>query len=205
VTNEGSAARPLRDGIGFLQAFLRSPGSVGAVLPSSRYLARALVGRLGLEPGELIVEFGPGTGPITAVIKDMLPRGTHYLGIELNAKFHQLLTRRYGELDFHLGDAADVAAILRQRGLPKPVRIVSGLPFASLPARVQDGVIDGVSDCLRGGDGDFRTFQYAHAYGMRRARRFRQRMSEHFDHFERVGPVLRNVPPAFVLRYWGAR
>lgn len=205
MSNESGAVHPLRDGFGFLQAFLRSPASVGAVLPSSRYLARALVGRIGIEAGELIVEFGPGTGPITAVIREMLSHGSHYLGIELNPKFHQLLVRRYADLDFHLGSAADVASILRARGLPRPARIVSGLPFASLPARVQDEVIDGISDCLRGGDGDFRTFQYAHAFGLRRARRFRQRMSERFNHFERVGPVLRNVPPAFVLRYWGAR
>ncbi len=195
----------MRDGFGFLQAFLRSPGSIGAVLPSSRYLARALVGRLGLQPGELVVEFGPGTGPMTAVVQELLPPGSRYLGIELNPRFHELLVQRFPRLEFHLGSAADVMAILRERGLPRPVRILSGLPFASLPAKVQDAVIDGVADCLRGTDADFRTFQYAHAYGLRRARRFRQRMGERFDHFERVGPVLRNVPPAFVLRYWGAR
>jgi PAS domain-containing protein len=35
------------------------------------------------------------------------------------------------------------------------------------------------------------------------ARRFRALMSERFDHFERIGPIVRNVPPAFVLRYFG--
>lgn len=198
------ARRPVRDGIGFLRAFLRDPRSIGAVVPSSRYLARALLGRLDLLPGQLIVEYGPGTGPITDVIQALLPRGARYLGIELNPRFHDLLVRRFPDLDFHLGSAADVAGILRQRGLPMPARIVSGLPFASLPLGVQDGVMDGIVECLQAGGGDFRTFQYAHAYGMRRARRFRQRMGERFDHFERIGPVLRNVPPAFVLRYWGA-
>jgi phospholipid N-methyltransferase len=195
----------LRDGLGFLGSFLRSPGSVGALLPSSRYLARALVGRLELRPGELVVEYGPGTGPMTEVIRQLLPAGARYLGIELNPRFHDLLTRRYPELDFHRGSAADIEAVLRSRGLPRPVRIISGLPFASLPPVVQDGVADGIVHCLRGTHGDFRTFQYVHAYGLRAARRFRELMAARFDGFERVGPVVRNVPPAFVLRYWGAK
>ncbi|MBM4061117.1 MAG: phospholipid methyltransferase [Planctomycetes bacterium] len=203
-----SAAHPrrfLRDGLGFFGTFLKSPLSVGAVLPSSRYLARALVGRLELQPGELVVEYGPGTGPMTAVIRERLPKGARYLGIELEPRFHQLLVRRYPTLDFHLGSAEDVAAILAARGLPRPQRIVSGLPFASLAEPAQQAVVSGIVGCLRGTPGDFRTFQYLHAYGWKTARRFRAMMAERFDGFERVGPIVRNVPPAFVLRYWGAK
>jgi phospholipid N-methyltransferase len=194
--------RPVRDGLGFFGAFLRSPGSVGAVLPSSRYLSRALVGRLDLAVGDLIVEYGPGTGPATAVIHELLPPGARYLGIELEPRFHALLAQRFHGLQFHLGSAADVLAVLRDRRLPLPKRIVSGLPFATLPSKVQDAVVDGICKCLEHG-GDFRTFQYVHAYGMKAARRFRALMSERFDHFERIGPIVRNVPPAFVLRYFG--
>ncbi|MEY4675004.1 MAG: hypothetical protein RL148_2788 [Planctomycetota bacterium] len=196
---------PLRDGLGFLGAFLRNPTTVGAVVPSSRYLARALVGRIDHLAGELLVEFGPGTGPMTAVIQDLLPASARYLGIEISPAFHAVLKQRFPRLDFHLGSAADIQSILQQRHLPLPARIVSGLPFASLPAKVQDAVITGIVHSLRGTDADFRTFQYVHAYGLRSARRFRDAMAERFDHFERMGPVLRNIPPAFVLRYWGAR
>lgn len=196
---------PLRDGLGFLGAFLRNPTTVGAVVPSSRYLARALVGRIDHLAGELLVEFGPGTGPMTAVIQDLLPASARYLGIEISPAFHAVLKQRFPRLDFHLGSAADIQSILQQRHLPLPARIVSGLPFASLPAKVQDAVISGIVHSLRGTDADFRTFQYVHAYGLRSARRFRDAMAERFDHFERMGPVLRNIPPAFVLRYWGAR
>jgi hypothetical protein len=192
---------PIKDGLGFFGAFLGQPGSVGAVLPSTRYLARALVGRLDLQPGELVVEFGPGTGPMTAVIRELLPSRSKYLGIELEPKFHDLLTRRFSTMEFHLGSAGDLPRILEDRGLPKAMRILSGLPFASLPAKVQDSVVDGVSACLHE-HGDFRTFQYLHAYGMQKARRFRELMAERFENFERIGPVIRNVPPAFVLRYW---
>ncbi|MEC7583055.1 MAG: phospholipid methyltransferase [Planctomycetota bacterium] len=194
-------SRPVRDGFGFLAAFLSRPKSVGAVLPSSRFLARALVGSLDLQPGELVVEFGPGTGPMTEVIQERLPPGARYLGIELEERFHELLVQRFPELDFHLGSAAELPALLADRDLPKPVRIISGLPFASLPAAVQDGVIGAVTESLAPG-ADFRTFQYVHAYRLAAARRFRSLMAGRFTNFERIGPVIRNVPPAYVLRYY---
>lgn len=202
----GPSRRPLRDGLGFFGNFLKNPTSVGAVLPSSRYLARALVGFLDhVRPGELVVEYGPGTGPVTAVIHERLPKGARYLGIELEPRFHAHLERQFPEFDFQLGSAGDVERILGERGLPRPVRIVSGLPFASLPAAVQDQVIAGLVWAMQDSDCDFRTFQYAHAYRMRAAKRFRALMLERFAAFERIGPIVRNVPPAFVLRYHGVR
>lgn len=202
----GRERRPLRDSLGFFGSFLKNPTAVGAVLPSSRFLSRALVGRLDhLKEGELVVEYGPGTGPATAVIKERLPWNAQYLGIELQPEFHELLAARFAGMHFHLGSAGDVKQILADRGLPRPTRIISGLPFASLPAAVQDTVIDGLVWALKDSECDFRTFQYAHAYGMKSARRFRGLMADRFEQFERIGPIVRNVPPAFVLRYRGVR
>ena len=48
---------PWRDTMRFFGSFVRRPRSIGAVLPSSRYLAEALVGRLDLSDGDLVVEF----------------------------------------------------------------------------------------------------------------------------------------------------
>lgn len=198
--------RPIRDGLGFFGSFLKNPTSVGAVLPSSRFLSRALVGDLDhIKEGELVLEYGPGTGPMTAVIKERLPWHAQYLGIELEQSFHDVLTARFSGMHFHLGSAGDVKQILAERNLPRPKRIISGLPFASLPAAVQDSVIDGLVWALKDSDCDFRTFQYAHAYGMKSARRFRGLMAERFESFERIGPIVRNVPPAFVLRYRGVK
>ena len=73
---------PWRDTMRFLGSFLRRPRSIGAVLPSSRYLAEALVGRLDLRDDDLVVEFGPGTGPITSVIRERMLDTARYLGIE---------------------------------------------------------------------------------------------------------------------------
>jgi phospholipid N-methyltransferase len=193
--------RPVRDAVHFFGRFLRSPGQVGAVLPSSRHLARELVGDLSaLRRGELVVEYGPGTGAITRRIAEVLPAGVRYLGIELEQTFVRKLEQHFPTLDFHHGSVADVTRILGEAGLGRPVRIVSGLPFASLPRAVQDAVVGGTAAVLRE-DGEFRTFQYLHAYRMQTARRFRDAMGKHFASYERSRPVVRNVPPAYVLVY----
>lgn len=193
--------RPLRDALHFFGRFLRSPGSVGAVLPSSRFLARELVGDLAaLRAGDLVVEYGPGTGAITRRIATVLPVGVRYLGIELDGSFVRRLEQRFPRLEFHHGSVADVKRILAERGLPAPRRIVSGLPFASLPRAVQDAVVGGTAEVLDP-SGEFRTFQYVHAWPLATAKRFRTAMGGCFRGFQRLGPIVRNVPPAYVLVY----
>ncbi|MCC6785469.1 MAG: hypothetical protein IT457_21640 [Planctomycetes bacterium] len=193
--------RPLRDAVHFFGRFLKSPGSVGAVLPSSRFLARELVGDLSsLRPGDAVVEYGPGTGAITRRIAEVLPEGVRYLGIELEQSFVRRLQQRFPKLGFHHGSVADVEEILAAEGLPRPSRIVSGLPFASLPRAVQEAVVDGTARTLAVG-GEFRTFQYVHAWPLTTAKRFRAAMDARFSRFTRHGPIVRNVPPAFVLVY----
>lgn len=193
--------RPVRDALHFFGRFLRSPGAVGAVLPSSRFLARQLVGDLSaFQAGDVVVEYGPGTGAITARIAEALPAGVRYLGIELDASFVKRLRERFPHLEFHHGSVADVEKILREHAIAPPRRIVSGLPFASLPRGVQDSVVAGTAGVLAEG-GEFRTFQYVHAWPLATARRFRAAMAAHFARFARRGPIVRNVPPAYVLVY----
>lgn len=193
--------RPLHDAFHFFGRFLRRPGQVGAVLPSSRHLARELVGDLSdLRAGDLVVEYGPGTGAITRRIAEQLPDGVHYLGIELDATFVKKLELHFPTFEFHHGSVADVESIVARTGLGMPARIISGLPFASLPRAVQDAVVGGTANVL-GPDGEFRTFQYVHAYRMQTAQRFRKAMAAHFARYERSRPVVRNVPPAYVLVY----
>jgi phospholipid N-methyltransferase len=190
----------MSDSLRFLSRFLKSPATVGAVLPSSRRLAELLVGPLQLARGDVVVEFGPGTGPMTRVLAERMPPGVEYLGIELDASFCAKLTARYPQLRFCCASAADVGALLAEHRLPRPKLIVSGLPFASLPHDVQRLIVRAIRDVLRE-DGEFRTFQYVHAYPLASARRFREAMEDEFAHFERLGPVLGNVPPAWVLVY----
>jgi phosphatidylethanolamine/phosphatidyl-N-methylethanolamine N-methyltransferase len=188
------------DHLAFLQVLLRAPARTGAVAPSSVHLARAMVSGLVLEPGQAIVEFGPGTGALTAEIRRILPSQSSYLGIEIEPRFAELLRRRYPDLRVVEGSAAEAPRFVAEAGHDQVKAIICGLPFASLPAAVQDGVVRAL-DVLIGPGAQFRTFQYVHAYGLPPAVRFRRRMRELFGPHTREATVLRNLPPAYVLSW----
>lgn len=156
----------------------------------------------GLEIGGegAVVEFGPGTGPFTEVIADRIGDPERYLGIECDSRLVQRLRRRFPDLKFIEGSAEHACLYHQQEALPRTAAVISGLPFASLPATVQDGVIEAIRTLLAAG-GVFRTFQYAHAYGLPAAIRFRARMNQLFGPCTLRGPVFRNVPPACVLTW----
>jgi phospholipid N-methyltransferase len=187
----------------FLRRFLASPGSVGAIAPSSRFLARKMLAPIRWEHGVRVVEFGPGTGSFTGEILQRLPEPGGYLGIERDRAFIDHLRRRFPGADFHCGRVEDLRSILGARGWPAVDHIISGLPFASLSAEVTRDVIDAAAAALVPG-GTFTTFQYLHAYWLRPARTFRGEMARRFRPRRVTGVELRNLPPAFVFT-WSTR
>ncbi|MGH9361397.1 MAG: class I SAM-dependent methyltransferase [Thermoanaerobaculia bacterium] len=184
----------------FLGRFLLHPRTVGAIAPSSRYLARRMVA--GIERSEelKVVELGPGTGALTGAIAGILPPGGRYLGIERDPVFVRILAQRWPQLECVCDSVESLVSILDERGLLPVDHIVSGLPFASLPSAVTPPILDAIRNCLRPG-GTFTTFQYLHAYPLPAARAFRAEMRERFGPPRERGIVVRNLPPCFVLTW----
>lgn len=195
-----TSAAPGRQSLLFLKRFLHNPREVGALLPSTRHLGRAMLEDLELESGEVVVEYGAGTGSLTEAIEERLRSdwaGVRYLGIEREPGFCAVLRRRFPHLEFAEAQVEDVASLLADRGLPDPSAVISGLPLIFLPARTQ--IIEGTARVLAAG-GTFRTFSYVQSYVTGGAREVRAAMRRSFDAFTLHGPVYRNFPPAFVLR-----
>jgi len=195
------------DHVRFLKTFLKNPGSTGAVAPSSEALSRAMVHGIEMDGDDLVVEFGPGTGPFTKAIEDILPSPGQYLGIERDPEFVSLLRSRFPDLTLIEGSAEEAATHVETHrsdtGQICRVKVViSGLPFASLPDEVQKSILQSLRDLLPAGS-EFRTFQYVHAYGLPKAVRFRKRMREIFGPVTVRGPIFWNLPPALVLT-WSA-
>ncbi|MCX5660669.1 MAG: ribosomal RNA adenine dimethylase domain-containing protein [Planctomycetota bacterium] len=190
----------LSDSARFLAAFVRDPTRIGAIAPSSPALARAMVRGLDFADRRAVLEFGPGTGPFTLALREALPDPASYLGIERDTHFVELLRVRFPDMRFVCGSAEDAHAAHQEAGLGEVGAIISGLPFASLPPTVQDGIIDSIDRLARPGC-EFRTFQYVHAYALPAAVRFRKKMRELFGPHRRSAPVLRNLPPSFVLSW----
>ncbi|HKW01580.1 MAG TPA: methyltransferase domain-containing protein [Vicinamibacterales bacterium] len=183
--------------------FLRHPGTVGTVAPSSAWLAREMVGAL--EPGrpQIVVELGPGTGAFTEAIIDRLRPGDRLLAVELEPAFVSQLRGRFPSLDCACASATQLVELARARNFSAVDHIVSGLPFATLPVDASRQVLDAIQRVLRPG-GTFTTFQYLHAYLLPRAAAFRREVDERLGGKATRSTVFRNFPPAFVLR-WRAK
>src|ERR1700744_3178085 len=82
------------DVLKFLRQFRSAPRSVGAIVPSSRELAEAMIAPVDFAKARVIVEFGPGTGVMTTAIVKKLGPDTRYVGVEINETFCQTLTVR---------------------------------------------------------------------------------------------------------------
>lgn len=190
----------MNDALKFLAAFMTSPRAIGAVAPSGRALARQMLADLGDLTGHSLLEFGPGTGPFTRVIAEMIQPGVDYLGLDTNAQFIDMLSDRFPDMRFVCASAADAPTLLRDFNMPPVKAILCGLPFASLPYPVQDAVVDALDKLMQPGC-QFRTFQYVHAYPLPSACRYRRRMTELFGPCRRSSAILANLPPAYVLSW----
>ncbi len=180
----------------FLRQFVQSPHTVGAVLPSSAALARAMLTPIDFATARTIVEFGPGTGAFTRQIAARLAPGCRYLGIELNPHFVRRLATAFPSLSFVHGNVADLTQILATQGIGPVDAIVCGLPWATLPISLQRTVFAAMDLALAPG-GVFVTFGYLQSLVLPGAWALRRRLRHYFADVGHSPVVWGNVPPAF--------
>lgn len=176
----------------FVKEYVKQPRTVGAVLPSSKVLARQMVEAIDFDEVTSIAEFGPGTGVFTEEILRRKRDGTVLMLIEENREFCDLLHDRYGERDdvvvIH-GSAEDVRVHMKTCGIRQLDAVVSGLPFASLPNDVSHAILRVTNQVLAPG-GVFVTFQYS---------MMKKALFERYFAGMEWQRVWWNVPPAYVL------
>lgn len=181
----------------FLGQWLRSPGTIGAVAPSSQRLAETVTTPVPHRGDPVVVELGPGTGAFTGEIQRRLAGRGHHLAVEINPRLAAFLTARHPGVDVVVGDAARLPQLLRERGLDRADAIVSGLPWAAFSEETQAGLLNAVT-AIMGPNAAFTTFAYSFAKRMRPARRFRRRLHDTFEEVVAGRTVWGNLPPAFV-------
>jgi len=176
----------------FFQGFLKKPGLVGSVIPSSRYLERRIVKEAALASARVVVELGPGVGGTTRAILRAMPQDATLVSIEINADFVPAL-RANGDprLDVHEGSAVDISGILARYGLGAPDVVLSGIPFSTMKPELGRAIVRAVHHALVPG-GRFVAYQV------------RDRVEKLGR--EVFGPAavqleLRNVPPMRVYRF----
>ena len=148
--------------LAFFRGFLRHPGLIGSVIPSSPFLERRVVEVACVAHSRTVVELGPGTGGITRAILRALPRQAHLLAIEINPDFvNYLKTYPDPRLNVYLGSAEHIRGALETLDHTRPDAVVSGIPFSTMPAEVGRKILREIWDCLAPG-GSFVAYQLMH-------------------------------------------
>lgn len=192
--------RAIGEHLMFLGKFLRNPRNVGSVIPSSQALAREMARAVPVDPQAIVVELGPGTGALTRQVVKVLAPGERFLAIDIDPEFCDNLRKRWPQIDCECGSAADMPKMLAARHWGGVNHVLSGLPFASLPAAISRAILAAVAQSLVPG-GTFTTFQYVHAYATPPAVKFRKQMTAGFGPMVSRQVVIKNVPPAYVMTW----
>jgi phosphatidylethanolamine/phosphatidyl-N-methylethanolamine N-methyltransferase len=194
VTRVLSQNAPLR----FVEAFLREPLAVGSLWPSSPALARAVVNSCEFQPGDTVVELGPGTGAFTELLLERLDARGRLIAVEISPTNIEVLRRRFPPCRL-IHDSAE--NLPRHLGRQRADCIISGLAWANMLPRVQDRILKAVWTSLSS-QGQFVAFAYAHAFLMPTSLRFRRLLFRNFARVETTPIVWRNLLPAYIYRCW---
>jgi phospholipid N-methyltransferase len=176
----------------FFQSFLRRPGQVASIIPSSRFLERRVVRVAEVGSAQLIVELGPGTGGTTrALLRAMAPDAV-LVSIEINPDFIPLLERIGDErLIVAEGSATQLVEILHKHGLDAPDLVLSGIPFSTMPRSVGLQILHAAQAALAPG-GRFVAYQVRDRV---------ETLGRQVFGRPRVQTELLNVPPMRVYRW----
>jgi phosphatidylethanolamine/phosphatidyl-N-methylethanolamine N-methyltransferase len=203
----------VRDHLEFFRQFRQRFDTTGSVMPSSRFLARAMTGpfQSRRRPAR-ILEVGPGTGAVTQRIVRLMQPGDRLDLVEINETFADLLQRRFRS------DAAYRRVAPQSRIHVGPLQefegdgpydyIVSGLPLNNFSIELVHDIFDSYLRLLAP-DGVLSYFEYmavrpirkvvGSKTGRRHIRELDEVLTDYLDKYRfRRSWVFCNFPPAWV-------
>ncbi len=177
----------------FFRGFIKHPVMVGSIIPSSTKLIAKMLSKVDWANTKVFVEYGPGVGTFCGHILERMAPDATLIAIDTNPDFIDYLAARITDSRFQpvLGSAADVRAILAERGFEHADYILSGLPFSTLPPGIGPKIASETHAALRK-DGAFLVYQFSP--------KVRDFIAPHFQRIDH-GFELVNIPPAQL--YWG--
>jgi len=186
--------RGFADSAGFLKTLVAAPRLTGAVAPSGRALARAMAGAVGSSSQGLLVELGPGTGPVTQALIEAGIVSDRLVLVEYDPSFCRMLERRFEGVRVIQGDAYDLARTLAPFASQPIAAVVSSLPLLNQPPPRRTKLIADAF-ALMGRSGIFVQFTYGLQSPIPRE------ICANLYSAVRSRPILLNLPPAFVWTY----
>ena len=174
----------------FLKQFWQEKKMVGAMSPSSKYLANKMLRNIDFKRAKVLVELGPGTGVFTRRILDaMLPDAKLFV-FELNDNFYNALREEIADERMVLiHDSAEfIQKYLAEHQLLHTDYIISSLPLANFPNKLKSSVLNASYEALKN-QGKYIQFQYS--------LNSRKALEDRFQSVDLSFTPL-NFPPAFV-------
>jgi phosphatidylethanolamine/phosphatidyl-N-methylethanolamine N-methyltransferase len=150
----------LGDEVQFIRSWIEKPLSTGAVMPSSRVLARAMARYVDPRVNGPVIELGPGTGPVTEALVKQGVDPARLILAEFNPDFCRLLRTRYPAATVVQGDAYRLRRLLETYVYEPAAAIVSGLPLVTKPLYTRLRLISDAMTLLAPGT-PFVQFTYA--------------------------------------------
>ncbi len=180
----------MTDSKNFRKQFWKDKKMVGAMAPSSKYLAQKMVENIDFSTVNIIVELGPGTGVFTDEIITRMSKDAHLLVFELNDLFYESLAKRINDPRVHIihDSAEHIEKYLQLYQLDKADVVVSSLPLAVFSEDLRKSVLDASHRSLKP-YGRYIQFQYS-LQAKKLLKALYKRVSIGFTPF--------NFPPAFV-------
>ncbi|RBP17237.1 phosphatidylethanolamine/phosphatidyl-N-methylethanolamine N-methyltransferase [Roseiarcus fermentans] len=194
MQDQKRTARRFGDGFHFLMSLTSTPHLTGAVAPSGRALARAMAEASGPPPDGLVVELGPGTGPVTQALIDRGVAPRRLVMLEFNPQFCRLLRERFPGARVIEGDAYDLPRSLAELGGARVSAFVSSLPLLTRPPGDREKLL-GDAFALMGREGAFVQFTYGLVSPIPR-----ELLGDRYS-ARRGRPIWANLPPARVWTY----
>ncbi|MBV9524172.1 MAG: methyltransferase [Alphaproteobacteria bacterium] len=144
----------------FFSRWLRAPHRIGAVAPSSRFLARAMARLVDIRRADPVIELGGGTGRVTKALLEAGVAPERLIVVEHDSRLCHMLRRRFPQLRIVEGDARQLVVLLRPLGIDAASAVVSSLPLVSMSKRMRRQIVE-QSFALLGEAGRFIQYTYS--------------------------------------------
>lgn len=173
----------------FISEVLKSTGTIGALSPSSSFLAKKMLEPIQFKNAKCIVEFGPGTGVFTKKLLEKMTSDAILLAFEINPTFIEELKNIDDKRLIVINDSAEkIETYLNKYNHKSADYIVSSLPFAMIPDEVVHAILTN-SDNALSENGKYIQFQYS--------LNAKKKLESYFSDVK-INFTPLNIPPAFI-------
>jgi len=149
----------MTDTLAYMRNFIRDK-NVASITPTSPFGVKRVCRNINFDCGDLIVEYGPGTGVFTNYLLKNMKSGSRLILIERNKNFDSILKRTIQDprVVIFNDSAENVLETLRSCQESQADYIVSGIPFLLLNCLLKEKILYNTHRALKKG-GKFLVYQ----------------------------------------------